>query len=215
MTRLLCAVIVALSCVLVLVQQPAWGAGELYISCEGTLSNGGGLLKYQYTLKNTGAAPVTLTMFYLGTMDLTPSHYTNWTAPAGFSSVATVADWTTLFNLFQANTMSTTMLKTPHGLVPPPVSFPTVGGVLWTGSVVVNSGQQVTFGFNNPSAPWDMEWFAEHPDAANSSQGYAFLPVAGPVGVFTQGFVHGPGEQVVPITPSTFGAIKALYGDNP
>jgi hypothetical protein len=206
----MCAVAIVLLCVLVVSHDLAWGAGELFISCEGTKSNGGGTRTYQYTLINTGTSSVTLTLFYLGTMDLSLQDYTSWTAPAGFT--ATVADWNTLFNLFQTSAMSTTMLKTPHGGVPPPMSFPTVGGIVWSGSITLASLQTATFGFNNPYYPWDMEWFAEHPDAVNSSQGYPYLPIAGPVGVYTQGFVHGPGEFVVPTEQSTFGRIKALYG---
>lgn len=211
MTKLLCVVSIAFLCVLVVAEQAAWSAGELVISCEGSRSNGGGARAYQYTLKNTGAAPVTLTLFYLGTLDLSPANYTNWLAPAGFSATATVADWTTLFNLFQTSVMSTTMIKTPHGIVPPPQAFQSYGGIVWSGSAVVGPGQSVTFGFNNPSVPWDMEWFAEHPDAVNSSQAFLYLPIAGPLGVFTQGYVHGPGEGAVPTEAATFGRIKALY----
>jgi len=166
---------------------------------------------YQYTLKNTGTAPVTLTLFYLGTLDLTPTAYTNWIAPAGFNPVATVADWTTLFSLYQTSVMSTTMIKTPHGIFPPPFGIQAFGGIVWSGSAVINPGQTVTFGFDNARVPWDMEWFAEHPDAANSSQATLFAPIAGPMGVFTQGYVHGPGEGAVPSEGATFGRIKALY----
>jgi len=211
MTKLLCVVSIALLCVLVVGEQAAWGAGELTISCEGTLSNGGGWRTYQYTLKNTGTAPVTLTLFYLGTLDLSPVNYSSWIAPAGFNATATVADWTTLFNMYQTSVMSTTMIKTPHGIMPPPQAFPTYGGIVWSGSAVVGPGQQVTFGFNNLRAPWDMEWFAEHPDAVNSSQAFLYTPIAGPLGVFTKGYVHGPGEGVVPSEGATFGRIKALY----
>jgi len=209
MTRLTCFIAVALLCVVVLAHDAAWAAGELYISCEGTKSTGGGVRTYQYTLKNTGANPVTLTMFYVGTMDMSQLNYTNWIAPAGFNAV--VADWNVLFNQFGASMMSTTMMKTLHGAIPIPVGYPTVGGVLWSGSVVLAPNQTATFGFDNPYFPWDMEWFAEHPDAVNSSQGYVWLPIAGPTGVYTQGFVHGPGEFVVPNEQTTFGRIKALY----
>ena len=209
MTRLMCVIAFVLLCTVVLAHDTAWAAGELYISCEGTKSTGGGVRTYQYTLINTATYPVTLTLFYVGTMDMSVQNYTNWMAPAGF--VATVADWNTLFNLFGASMMSTTMMKTPHGVFPIPVGYPTVGGIAWSGSMVLAPNQTATFGFDNPYYPWDMEWFAEHPDAVNSSQGYLWLPIAGPKGVYTQGFVHGPGEYSVPTTPSTFGHIKALY----
>jgi hypothetical protein len=213
MTRLLSILVAAFLCTGVALQGSAWGqAQQLSISCEGTYSGGGGARAYQYTLKNIGATPVTLTLFYLGTMDVTLTHFSNWTAPAGFAPVATVADWTTLFNLYGASAMSTTMLKTAHGVVPPPLNFPTFGGIAWSGSAVLSPNQQATFGFNNPHAPWDMEWFADHPGGANVSQGFVYLPIAGPMGVFTNGFVHGPGEQPVPVDETTFGRIKAIYG---
>lgn len=208
MKRLMCVVAIML-CALVVSDGASWAAGELFISCEGTKSNGGGSRTYQYTLVNTGQNSVTLTLFYIGTMDLSLPNYTNWTAPAGFTH--TVADWTTLFNLFQTSTMYTTLMKTPHGAIPIPMGFPTVGGVVWSGSLVLAPNQTATFGFDNPYYPWDVEWFAEHPDAANSSQGYPYLPMAGPLGVYTQGWVHTPGEYVVPTEESTFGRIKALY----
>jgi hypothetical protein len=212
MTKLKWVFAAALLCGLVALDQPAWAAGELFISCEGKYSTGGGSRNYQYTLVNTSQNTVTLTLFYVGTMDLALSNYSNWTAPAGFNPVGTVADWNVLFNLFQTSVMSTTLIKTPHGVVPPPVGWPTIGGVVWSGSTTLAPNQQVTFGFDDPYVPWDMEWFAEHPDAANSSQGYLTLPVAGPMGVFTQGYVHGPGEHSVPTESSTFGRVKALYG---
>jgi hypothetical protein len=191
--------------------QPAWGQGPLVISCEGTESNGGGARNYQYTLKNTGAVAVTLTLFYVGTEDLNAANYTNWTAPAGFTPTATVADWTTLFNLYQTSVMGTTRLKTPHGVVPPQTTWPSSGGVAWSGNAVINPNQVVTFGFDNPHKSWDMEWFAEHPDPVNSSQAYLHLAIAGPAGVYTQGYVHGPTIEPVPVEQSTFGRIKALY----
>ncbi len=209
MTRLMCVVTIVLLCVLVVFHESSWAAGELFISCEGTKSNGGGSRTYQYTLVNRGASSVTLTLFYVGTMDLSLQNYTNWTAPAGFT--ATVADWNTLFNLFQTSVMYTTFLKTPHGVIPPPQSLQTVGGIVWSGSMTLAPLQTATFGFNSPYFPLDMEWFAEHPDAVNSSQGYPTLPIAGPTGVYTQGWVHGPGEYVVPTEESTFGRVKALY----
>ncbi len=211
MTRLLCVVSIALLCVLVVGEQTAWGAGELWISCDGIRSGGGGARAYQYTLKNTGAAPVTLTLFYLGTMDSTPGNYSAWVAPAGFNATGVVADWTTLFNLYQTSVMSTTMIKTGHGLLPPPMAYPTYAGIAWSGSAVINPGQTVTFGFNNAHEPWDMEWFAEHPDPVNSSQAFLYLPIAGPIGTYTQGYVHGPSEASVPTEGATFGKIKALY----
>ncbi|MBP2680798.1 MAG: hypothetical protein H6Q78_661 [Candidatus Krumholzibacteriota bacterium] len=211
MTRLMWILSAVLLCTLVVGDGTAWGAGELTISCDGSRSGGGGMRAYQYTLKNNGAAPVTLTMFYLGTLDLAPGAYSNWIAPAGFAPAATVADWTTLFGLFQTSIMGTTMIKTPHGLVPPPFTIQSFGGIVWTGSAVVNPGQTVTFGFDNSRVPWDMEWFAEHPDAVNSSQASLFQPIAGPIGVYTQGYVHGPGEGAVPSEGATFGRIKALY----
>jgi hypothetical protein len=203
-------VLLVLVCLVVMPLAVAHGAaGDLWIACEGTESGGGGGTSYQYTLINNGTQPVTLTLFYVGTQDLSLANYTAWNDPAGFSHV--VADWATLASQYGASVMSTTNLKTAHGVVPPAPNFMTAGGVLWTGSAVLQVNQTITFGFNHPNASVDVEWFAEHPDAANSSQGFPGLAIAGPVGVYTAGYVHGPGTEPVPVKDSTWGGIKALY----
>jgi len=191
---------------------PAWGQiGVMDIACEGTESTGGGATQYQYTLHNTSAAPIVLNAFYIGTMDLTAANYTNWVAPAGFTATATVADWVTLSSIHPVSVMATTMTKTPHGLIPPQNAFATPGGVLWLGSQSLKAGETATFGFDNAHVSLDVEWFAEHPDAVNSSQGFLGLAIAGPLGVYTQGWVHGPGTEPVPVENGTWGKVKALY----
>ena len=72
MTRKTLLCVAGIVCAVMALYEPAHGAGELLISCEGTESGGGGSRIYQYSLKNTGASPVTLTLFYLGTEDLNP-----------------------------------------------------------------------------------------------------------------------------------------------
>jgi len=206
-------VVLALSvCVMATGFAPVWGQiGVMDIACEGTESTGGGTSQYQYTLHNTSAGSVTLTMFYIGTMDLTGANYTNWVAPVGFTAAATVSDWTTLMGLFGVSKMATTMTKTPHGILPPQMAFAAPGGVVWTGNAVVPGGGTATFGFDNVHVSVDVEWFAEHPDAVNSSPGFLNVVIAGPVGVYTQGWVHGPGVEPVPIERDTWGKVKALY----
>jgi hypothetical protein len=186
-------------------------AGVLDIACEGTESTGGGTTQYQYTLHNTIAAPIVLKVFYIGTMDLSPANYTNWVAPAGFTATATVANWVTLSGIYPVSVMATTMTKTPHGIMPPQLAFAAPGGVLWQGSQSIPGGGTATFGFDNPHMSVDVEWLAEHPDPVNSSQGFLSVVIAGPLGVYTQGWVHAPGTEPVPVDADTWGKVKALY----
>jgi hypothetical protein len=158
---------------------------------------------------NTGPTPVTLSLFYLATMDLNPANYTGWVAPPGFAPVGTVAPWAALPDSFSV--MYTTQIKTPHGVIPPPQSWAAPGAIAWFGSTILNPGVPVTFGFNNPYPSWDMEWFTEHPSGANVSGGSLAFPIAGPFGTFTQGYVHGPNNEPVAVNPTTFGRIKTLY----
>ena len=198
--------LLVLCCAVTLLQQPAWAqTNPLWISCEGIESTGGGTSSYQYTLMNTGSTPVTLTRFYVGTMDLNPANYTAWVSPPGFvpSVVAPGPPFSVMF---------TDQTKTPHGAFMPNTPVAAPGVVVWQfGSLILNPTQQVTFGFNHPSASWDMEWFAEHPAPPNTSQGFVPPPIAGPIGVFTQGYVHGPSIEPVSVAPTTFGRIKTLY----
>ena len=190
--------------------QPAWGqSGIMSIACEGTESSGGGLTTYQYTLMNASPNPVTLTLFYVGTVDLTPLNYTNWVAPPGFTPTGTVGPWVALPDSFSV--MYTTQVKTPHGVVPPTQSYAAPGAVAWFGSALMNPYQTVTFGFDNPHTSWDMEWFSEHPSGANVSGGMPGVPMAGPLGVFTKGYVHGPTTEPTAVESTTFGRLKALY----
>lgn len=169
--------------------------GSFAISCEGTESNGGGTTRYQYTLRNNGSIPQTLTLFYLGTQDLIPTNYSSWSAPPGFPPVAVVANWPTLLGMFPVSVASTTQTKTPHGVPTPLPTMATAGGIVWSGATPVLPGQTVTFAFDNVHFAWDMEWFADHPTGAAFSQGFPGLPIAGPLGTFTNGFVHGPSNE--------------------
>ena len=199
-----------LLCAVVFIHQPAWGqGGVLAISCEGTESAGGGTTSFQYSLMNTGTSPVTLTLFYVATMDLNPMNYAGWVAPPGFSPVATVGPWTALPDSFSV--LATTQVKTPHGLMPPAQAFAAPGAIAWFGSYVMNPNVPVTFGFNNPHTSWDMEWFTEHPSGANVTGGLLGMPIAGPLGVFTRGYVHGPTTEPTTVSSMTFGRIKSLF----
>lgn len=192
------------------IPEPAVGqANILVISCEGTESGGGGFSKYQYTLMNPTATPVTLTLFYVGTMDLTPANYSNWVAPPGFTPVATVANWVTLGPNFSV--MYTTQTKTPHGAMPTGQSLAAPGAVAWFGNAIMNPGQPLTFGFHNPHTSWDMEWLAEHPGGGNVSVATLLQPIAGPLGVFTRGYVHAPTTIPTAFEETSFGRVKSLY----
>jgi hypothetical protein len=179
------------------------------ICCEGSECGGGGTTTYQYTLRNNSVRAQTLTLFYVGTMDLDSLNYSGWVAPAGFTP--TVGDWGTLATAYGASVMATTMVKTPHGSMPPGEASASLGGVLWGGSIEIEPDQAVTFGFNHPYGSVDVEWFAEHPDGVSSSEGSLDEPIAGPMGAFTNGFVHGPGTETVSTESTTLGRIKGLF----
>lgn len=205
MFRAICVIAVVALCVLSFTTPVQ--AQVLSVACEGTESSGGGNTHYQYTLINTSENPVTLTLFYVGTMQTLAGGYSNWQTPPGFT--ATVGTYAVLGPQFSV--MPTTLVKTPHGVVPPPAPYATPGAVVWSGSQVIAPQGTITFGFDHTHHSVDVEWFAEHPDAVNSSQGYPGNPMAGPLGVYTNGYVHGPGTEPVATEPSTWGKIKALY----
>ncbi len=163
-------------------------APPLNISCEGTLCSGGGQRDYQYTLKNVSSNPVTITEFYIGTGDLAISDYSNWIVPEGFTSTASVAAWD---ELGVSYILSTTGTETPHGVYPSQSTFASSGGILWTGNAVIDVGATVTFGFDNPNESWDFQWDALTTTGTNV-MGAVYVPIAGPTGIFTQGYVHSP-----------------------
>ncbi len=210
MSKALWLAVVSLLCSVAFFLPAAWGTPTSFqVACEGIESGGGGTTKYQYTLKNTDIVNQTLTLFYLGTMDVNAGSYSNWVAPGGMTPA--VGTWVALGNIANLSVMSTTMVKTPHGVMPPQQAFATPGGILWWGSIVVGPGQTVTFGFDHPSTSMDMEWFAEHPDPVNSSQGMLGSVIAGPLGVFNNGYVHGPGTEPTSVAETSWGGVKLLF----
>jgi hypothetical protein len=182
--------LLGVSFVLLLFPQAGWTSQEFVISCEGTESTGGGTYRYQYTLKNISGAPVTLTDFFVGTEDPNPSNYSfivtsGFTAsivpnPSGGASVA-----------------YTSMVKTPHGVVPPAVGQPSAKLIHWSGNGAVPAGGTVTFAFDHPGESVDEEWFAKASGQWTISQ--VDRPMAGPTGTYTDGWVHAP---LPPHTPA-------------
>jgi hypothetical protein len=178
-------------CAMLLTARLALGtqAPPLKISCEGTLCDGGGQRDYQYTLHNVWSTPVTITEFYIGTGDLAISNYSNWIAPEGFTSTAEVAAWDVLGGGY--NVMSTTGTETPHGVYPPRDLSDSLGGIVWTGSTVIDAGATVTFGFDNPNQSQDFQWHSSTTTWTNIT-GYTSWPIAGPIGTFGSGYIHSP-----------------------
>jgi hypothetical protein len=184
--------------------QLGWGAPGLLISCEGTLCNGGGSIRYQYTLMNPGATPETLTVFYLGTDDLNPGNYTNWVAPPGFTPTALVASWGVLGGApYNCAVMYTSHFQSPHGGGPPPPGPATLGGIYWAGSFILSPQGTATFGFDHPNDYQDVEWLAEHPGGASWTVANVNSPIAGPMGTYTDGYVHAPSSEAAAIPTLT------------
>lgn len=164
----------------------------LDIACTGTESGGGGLTRYMYDVRNPTPNPVTLSFFAVGTDDLNALNYSGWVTP-------NPAIWAT--GVVVGDGRWTTGVKTPHGIIPP---FPLPGvtsGSVWfwdtTGvGVTLAPNATTTFGFNNPNPSEDVDWAAEHPRGTLWGHGFPAQPIAGPLGVFTQGFVHAPVPEV-------------------
>jgi hypothetical protein len=191
-------------CAMLLTAGLALGAPSppVNISCEGTLCSGGGQRDYQYTLQNIWSDSLTITKFYIGTQDLRIADYSNWTAPAGFTSAAEVATWEALGGNYNVMYTTETETETPHGVRPPQSTFASLGGIVWTGNAVIEQGASVTFGFDNPNESWNVQWFATN-SATWTVTGTVFAPIAGPTGTFTGGYVHSPVPE--PATICLFG----------
>ena len=162
------------------------------IACEGTESGGGGVSTYQYTLRNLDQSTRTLNLFYLGTDDVNLADYSNWVMPLGWSSQ--VGTWASF--LGDLNVMGTDHVKTPHMVLPPPPVGSTLGAIVFSGPTLnLASLGTATFGFDNANHSEDVEWIAEGvapPPNDEFTVGTYILPMAGPLGTFTQGFVHSP-----------------------
>ena len=163
---------------------------------------------YTYVLKNVYGAPLTLTSFYIGTMDIDPEDYSTFVSPAGFT--ATVGDWETLQSLPGIEVLQTSGSYETYGTVLAMADQDATGGVLWQGSVTVGGGETITFGFSNHLQPVCMEWLAMHPNSSQTSQGYLDLEIAGPLGTYSNGFVLAPGLTSVATEQASWGRIKTL-----
>ena len=164
---------------------PAWAYQEFEISCEGARCNGGGNWHYQYTLMNISGAPVTLQEFILGTHDPNGANYTFMNTSGFTASVVP--------NGVPNNVTYTSTVETQHGVVPPQSGHEaSAANVWWVGSSVVPHLGTITFGFDHPNIPWDHEWFAVGSATGEFTVGLVDSPIAGPTGIYTDGWVHAP-----------------------
>jgi hypothetical protein len=96
------------------------------------------------------------------------------------------------------------------GFAPEPDYF-TAGVVWWhsdTGLDLFPNDGTLLFAFNNSNAPEDVAWLAQYASTPDDTT-YWPAPVAGPLGIFTEGAVHGPIPE--PLTMlSTFLALGGL-----
>ena len=163
--------------------QPATAAQDFLISCEGTESGGGGAYAYQYRLQNISGVTVTLSNLFVATGDPNPANYTF--IPTGGFTASIVPNDGTLTNILYM-----TRTKTPHGVVPTASEDPAAAIIRWSGSAVISPGGTIVFRFDHPNASHDAEWHC------NSSGGWTISqyssPIAGPMGVYTDGYVHAP-----------------------
>ncbi len=98
---------------LALLSQPAVATNEFLICCEGQLCNGGGAYAYEYMLLNNSTTAVTLTEFFVGTMDPNIVNY-SFFLPAGFTATIILND-----GFPPCNVTYTSLVQTPHGALCP------------------------------------------------------------------------------------------------
>lgn len=153
----------------------------IWIACQGTQSTGGGNLNYEYMLQNVGGAIENISVFSIATDDLNIANYTSITQPQGwiFQGISQPGYW-----------VST--VKTAHGFVSPGPAVVSAGALTWSlsGGTQLNPGATLgTFGFNNPNMSQDGEW-----NVVGTPGGFTTwsVPVAGPMGIYTDGPVHVP-----------------------
>ncbi|MHC4445020.1 MAG: PEP-CTERM sorting domain-containing protein [Planctomycetota bacterium] len=182
--------------------QPA--TANFIISCQGTESNGGGQLNYEYVLQSQ--IQQTLTILEIATDDLNPANYTNITMPPGFA-----------FSLLQTNKAWTSDVKTAHGQVMPGGVWvrQTAGVIQFTNpaGLVMGPGQvTAVFGFNHPWHSKDAEWGTGQlvGGVPVSTVANPALPVAGPLGTFTGGPVHGPIPEPSAFALMTLGGLAVM-----
>jgi hypothetical protein len=177
---------------------PVGAQPSVLVSCEGTESNGGGLLQYQYEFKNFGGAPVTISRFDLGCEDGNLADYLNWLMPQGWNATAGPGGFG----------WANVGVKTPHGAFAPVPGGSSAHVVFWDPQnvgVVLNPGQTVLFGFDNPNNSENVDWLASNALGGVVGANWASA-VAGPIGVFTDGPIHAPVPE-----PATL-ALLALGG---
>jgi len=179
----LCVATVALFGQSVMAQAP-----NFLISCEGTESNGGGVNQYEYTIRNNTANPINVVVLEVASNDPNLANYSNWTMPAGFG-----VKLTNNFAYWMAQS------KAPHGAMSAGSAFIPPVYVEWSNPAgwLLNPGQTLgPFGFDHPWRSADAEWMTCGPGGVPMTVGNWQSPVAGPMGTFTDGPVHGP--YVVP-----------------
>ena len=176
-------------------------AQDFVISCEGKESSGGGTYTYQYTLKNIGATPVTLTDLLVATEDPKTSNYA-FMPTTGFTATIVPNDGAL------TNIQYTTGVKTPHGTVPVARDIKAVAIIHWSGSALVAAGDSITFAYDNPNPSWDHEWHA------NTSAGWTISQlssaIAGPKSIYTDVYVHAPAATISTPALTTWGIVILL-----
>jgi hypothetical protein len=178
---------------------PAQAQGIFQLSCEGIESGGGGTTSYQYTVKNVSGVPQTLQHFIVGTDVLDGTKYAAPYSPGNqfVFSLMPSAQAPCGFVPY------TSGLKTPHGVVPPQASTTLQGFIVWSHPIglLLAPNATATFGFTCALRSKDAEWGAFNPQCVGNVA-LSNVPVAGPMGVYTLGFVHSPAPTPVPgLTP--------------
>ena len=199
----LCSVVLLLAAA-----SSVWATGDvgLLVSCQGEECNGGSTLySYQYAVLNSGKSPVSISSFEIGTGDLAQLDYTNpfVTAPgnpAVAPSTPVLPTGWTFTVLPNSDFLGQLLYQTdglfiPHGGTSPGPVAPAPGVIEWidgpTDAIQLGAGESVVFGFTNPLPPKDFSWVVGTVSDGTAQTNW-LDPVAGGIGVFTDGPVHAP-----------------------
>ena len=168
------------------------------VSCQGGECDGNQIRDYVYDLKNNTTLGNNLTSFSVGILD-DPSNITDYLSPTGWDAPT--------IQLAPSSTQLTDGVFTNHGTVAPGRWTSVTYEITWTapgGGIPAGGWTNLTFGFNDPKPPVNVTWSS---NLVNCNTSY---PVAGGVGVYTDGPVHTPVPEPSTIVLLIVGAIGLL-----
>ncbi len=175
------------------------------IQCLGTESGGGGVRQYEYEVWNN-ELNTPFSSLWVGTDDTNLANYTNWLLPPNWQ-LGLDLTW---------GMPDTPGVKTPHGQVAPSPTGTTAAVIhFWTGPLgqPIQPGQIALFGFDNPHASQNVDWYPTPPwpaIGANWNSPVGTGAFAAPNTAWTDGPVHGPVPEPSALGLLVIGAAAAV-----